>query len=83
MPKQDVVLSAGLDVKEFNRGLNSFINGLNQMEKQSQQASSSINQLGSSASTGIGVDLGVVVISSIQFLPCALTGLGNDVLFTL
>jgi len=83
MAREDIVLTAGLDVKEFNRGIQSFVNGLNQMEKQSQQVSSSINRLGDSASTGLGVAMGVAAVNAIQSATGAMVGFGKEILNTL
>ena len=65
MAKQDVVLTAGLDVTQFNKGLQSYIQGLNRMESSTEKTAGSINALGNSASTGIGVAMGVAAVQGI------------------
>ncbi len=83
MAKQDVVLTAGLDVKEFNKGVNSFVNGINQMVSESAKASRSMDRLGQSASTGIGVAIGVAAASSIRSFTNSVVNLSKELIETL
>jgi len=83
MAKQDVVLTTGLDVKEFNKGLNIYISGLTQMEGATDKASKNVSKFSDTVSTGIGVALGVAAVNSIQSFKNKLMGLGTEVLVIL
>ena len=80
MAKADVVLTAGLDVTEFNKGLNAYIKGLNRMQSETAKAATEVSSLGNAASTGIGVAMGVAAVQGITTFTRAMTGLGKEVL---